>query len=224
MTKRECAFDREWEAITAEYRERAAETKERLGVAVAYPEDGFEQAAARESARADRLMMAAAREFANREEMRASEFERLVGMTGRVYGPRVLHLLDQFAALRPKAYARVVPYAWSLAEFPGLTMPRADWRALWKKAGFVIDGKSAQRPAEPIRLWRGATRAHKGGMAWTEDRAGAQWFVDHRHRQGFLWTAVVPPQNLLVRIHETGRHESEWIVDTRGVEITLASD
>jgi len=217
----EWAFLREWKAISDEAQAMMKENEEKHGVALPFAigDYSLEKMREREQERAERILRAALHEFAHSSAMPAKAFHRLTGLTGRIYGPMCLYMLDHNNALAPEAYADVVSYTWGLAEFPGLAMSRPDWRRLWAKSGFVIDGKPADRPAEPMLLWRGATRGHKGGMAWTDDRKRAEWFVQARFRKGHLWEALVPPERLLAFIHNEGRGESEWIVDTRGVTI-----
>jgi len=173
----------------------------------------------RDSAKADALIQVAVDDFAGSHAMTASNVHHLVGYTGRVYGPRALYVLDLFGAISPDAYAEVVPHVWGIAEFPGAALARADWRRLFGKAGFTVEGVPADRPTEPVRLWRGAWRRDKGGLSWTTTRSRAEWFVKARSGDQRLWTTLAPPGALLCYQHEAGRGEDEWIVDTRGLTI-----
>lgn len=205
-------FEREFAKIGQEYRDNPT----------AHVGQTLEEMKQGEMARADRLVRAAAIEFAGNDpdlRMDADTFGTLLAYLGRVYGPHALYRLDRLDAIQPDAYAESVSRVWSLAEYPGHALYRQDWRRLWRKAGFTMDGVPAERPTGPVRVWRAATPRHKGSFAWTDDRERALWFLRHRREGGRLYTALVPPERLLARIHESGRRESEWIVDTRGVTI-----
>ena len=59
-------------------------------------------------------------------------------------------------------------------------------------------------------------------MAWTDDRATAEWFARAgiRGREASqVWTADVAPDRLLAWIHEGGRRESEYVINTRGLRV-----
>jgi hypothetical protein len=215
MTAQEHLFEQEFAKIAQEYR---ANPGAHIGQTLVEMKEG-------EQRRADRLIRAAMREFGGNDpdlRMDADTFGTLVAYTGRIYGPQSLYRLDHYNAIQPKAYAEIVSQVWSMAEFPSHSMSRADWRRMWRKAGFTMDGTPADRPTEPVRVWRAATPRFKGSFAWTDDKERALWFLRHRRAGGRLYTALVPPGRLLARIHESGRRESEWIVDTRGVAIEEA--
>ena len=86
----------------------------------------------------------------------------LTGYAGRIYGPRIAYTLDRLGALHPDAYPEGISYVFSLAEYPGLSLEPKQWRTLFTKAGFTIDGVPAERPAEPITLWRGSRPRSSG--------------------------------------------------------------
>lgn len=179
---------------------------------------------AEEDAFADQLIQAAVDFHRGQRTMDSGEFLSVLTHAGRNAGPRMLYVLDHLGGIAPGEYLDIVPWVWSLAEFPGQAMSNSQWLALWGKAGFTIDGEIAPRPKQPLRLWRGAPRSHRRGMSWTDDRARAQWFADNRmDRDNRVWTALVEPRRLLARIHEVGRGENEWVINTRALTIEEAT-
>lgn len=225
-TEYEPRFEVEFSKICQEARQRHDEQMTMFaaieaGEKVEYmPFGSLNDMMAREDDVADRLLTAALDEFRDVRSMTYEMFSRITTYTGRKYGPRVLYVLDMFDALATDTYASAVPSAWGLAEFPGTSLERKAWRALWVKAGFTIDLEPAARPTEPVRVWRASWPKFKGNMSWTADKSRAEWFVQARSGNMRLYTALVPPERLLGRIHAAGRSEDEWIVDTRGVQIT----
>lgn len=213
----------EWEAWHAEALEMLADNEAKHGWPSMHPPGTpFDAIHDADNQRADRVITAA---IVSGE---THDYEDLVGMTGRLgraYGPRVLYNLDYHGLLEPAAYVRGVGHVWGLAEYPGVALDRDDWRRLFRKAGFTIDGELADRPADPIRLYRGSPNAHKRNFSWTPDRSRAEHFVRARtfgSHQAYLWTTLAPPSSLLAYIHESGRGEDEWVIDTRGLEIIAA--
>lgn len=131
-------------------------------------------------------------------------------------------LVDLFreGMLEASVAAVVVSSTWSIAEYPLRQLDADEWRALFDLAGFTVDGVPAERPSEPIQLWRGAPEEHSRGFSWTEDRELAQWFADRPQQMGqaVVWEVEAPPHLLLARITggDVGRDgESEWVVDAR---------
>jgi hypothetical protein len=210
-------FEIEFQKIADEHNALSAANAHGL----AYPGETLQEMGQRASDRADRLINAALTEFARTRSMSADTMLDLLGYVGRVYGPRALFMCDYFKALAPDAYAEAVPTVWSLAEYPGRAMSRQDWRKLWAKAGFTVDHVPADRPTNAVRVWRSSWAKDKGNMSWTDDRERAEWFLKTRFGKMRLYTVLAPPANLLARIHEAGRGESEWIVDTRGLKIEI---
>jgi len=185
---------------------------------------GLAEMKQREGDFADSLIHVAIEHHAMRYTMTAEQFHTLTMWTGRVYGPRSLQALDLTRSLRPDAYADIVGYAWGLAEFPSLSIPRREWVALFRKAGYTFNGETdVARPTEPLTLWRGAWAKYKNGLAWSDNRKVAEHFAKVRSGDGRVWTATVAPDRLLAYIHDDGRGEEEWIVNTIGLRIKEAS-
>jgi hypothetical protein len=178
---------------------------------------GIEETKARESEHADALITSAINQFRGERSMDFSLIVRLTRLAGRIYGPRTLYALDRTACIDPSAYERLVPYVWSIAEFPGLSLNKRDWVNLWYKSGFTKDGCAAERPGVPITLWRAAHPRYKRGLAWTDDEQVARWFLQARYGNHRLYQVTAPPERLLAYIHKEGRGESEWITDVRAL-------
>jgi hypothetical protein len=91
------------------------------------------------------------------------------------------------------------------------------WRVLFKYAGYTVDGKPAERPPEPLELWRGSVPERCTDWSWTDNRDVAQWYANgyRRRPQGTVWQATVEPWRLLAR--NTERNEGEYVVDTDGL-------
>lgn len=146
-----------------------------------------------------------------------SEVARAVSIIGRVPAPRLLACLLWTKRLTAEA-ATLAGEVWSECEFPNEALPMRDWRQIFDLAGFCVDGVPAERPTEPLTLYRGATESRRRLWSWTDDLKVAQKFTQNPTRgPGSVWRAVVRPNRLLAR--QTGRSESEWVVDTRGLKI-----
>ena len=97
------------------------------------------------------------------------------------------------------------------------------WRDLFELAGYTEDGKPAERPAEPLTLYRGSVPERKALWSWTDNREVAARYASgnyYRRPSGILWVATVDPWRLLAR--NTDRSEYEYVVDTEGLVIVEA--
>jgi hypothetical protein len=155
----------------------------------------------------------------------SSHVERVVSRLGRVWGPYVLDVLYTAGALTADA-ARLAGPIWGMAEYPEGTggMSRATWLQVFALAGYTVDGEPAKRPGGTATLYRGAPRSRRFRMAWTDHRATAERFAHGglRGREpGRVWTAGVDPDRLLARIHEDGRGESEYVVNTLSLRVVV---
>lgn len=138
---------------------------------------------------------------------------------GRNDAPALLFHLDWEVELSADLTAWAVPHAWCMVEWPTRALEAEVWQDLFERAGFTIDGVVAPRPTEPLTLYRGADHDHRLGWSWTENVDRARWFADRPQHptRGKVWTATVMPWALLAYIHESGRSESEWVVDPDGI-------
>lgn len=152
------------------------------------------------------------------------QFEIAARRVDRVKGPWLLVNLAR--NLTESVLAFAVPHVWSAAEYPDRALPRPEWRHLFDRAGYTVDGVPSARPSEPVRLYRGAVEHpvhRRRDWSWTDNRELAEAFAFSGLRgrpPGVVWTMLVPPSSLLARIHESSRRESEYVVDTRGLRVT----
>ena len=149
------------------------------------------------------------------------DVDRVVLRLGRVWGPYVLEMLHAAGALTTDTATLAGPI-WGIAEYPQDGMRRASWLGVFALAGYTVDGVRAERPNSPVRLYRGAPFSRRRRMAWTDDLATAKRFARGGllgHEAGQVWTADVAPERLLARIHEGGRGESEYVINTLQLRI-----
>lgn len=103
---------------------------------------------------------------------------------------------------------------------------RAAWRDLFQRAGYREDDRPAERPTEPMLLWRGAPSEHRARWSWTPNRDLAIGFVVNapfHEEMGDLWCAMVEPWRLLAKI-TNGDDYVEYVVDTEGLRIVSDSE
>lgn len=154
----------------------------------------------------------------------AEEISAACGRVGRNWAPDLLDHLFDSACLTTAAAATAVAEAWSDAEFPEHILGRNRWRKLFKFAGYNVDGRPAPRPADPVKVYRGADVAHRRGWSWTTNLEMSEWFARRwdltRPGTGQVWTMLAPPERLLAYIDgPDSRSESEYVVDTRGLTV-----
>lgn len=162
-----------------------------------------------------------------------SPFEALRAL-GRATSPRyhpdlVLELFEA-GALAREGLHKAAWRAWVATEYPEQNGGTERWQGLWESLGFIDDDGPAVRPAEPLRLYRGVgdeREVEEGpyGMSWTDDLDQAQWFAErfsYGQGEGMILVADVEPERLYA--HFTERMESEWLVQTRGLDVTVHDD
>ena len=103
-----------------------------------------------------------------------------------------------------------------MAEWPANNLPAGQWVDLFEEAGFTRDGKPVPRPQRPVTLYRGCHHERRFGMSWTTDRAQAEWFVGRNLGRGVgrIYTHRAGAVELLAYIHESGRRENEYVLDS----------
>lgn len=121
----------------------------------------------------------------------------------------------------PDDIAEAVPDVWSGAHLPANSLGIRTWIDLFNRSGYTVDGKRAERPTEPLTLYRLAEPRFVHRLAWTGSLEVAEKFaVINKARYGdrprFIYTVTVPPERLLA--HITDRDEDEYITDTRGLK------
>lgn len=159
------------------------------------------------------------------ELLTAEEFTSEVWRWGRNEGPGMLW--DAWPdRLAPGALAGSIADVWSGAEFPELFLrPRWAWLMLFRAAGFTVDGQPAARPAEPMRLYRGAPPRRARRMSWTTDRDKAEWFARRFEFLGpaFVYETDCPPDAMLMIPGSAGRpDEHEVVINPAGLTIRRA--
>jgi hypothetical protein len=136
---------------------------------------------------------------------------------GRNEAPALLFDLYYSGSLDLAAHPGVVADIWSSAEHPERGFePVRIWVELFRTAGYTHDGQPATPPANPITVYRGCTPEGQRGMSWTSDLAMAQRFARDGIRGravGHVYAFDAPPEAVLAFIHQTGREESEYVVD-----------
>jgi len=135
---------------------------------------------------------------------------------GRNHAPALLCDLYYGGSLNLEAHPSVVADAWSVAEHPERGMEACLWVKLFRSAGYTHDGLPAAPPTQPITVYRGCTPDGLKGMSWTSDLAVARTFAHGRLRGralGRVYALDIAPDKLLAYIHETGRNESEYVID-----------
>lgn len=111
---------------------------------------------------------------------------------------------------------------------PDRYLARDWWLERFRETGWVHLWVRAPRPASAfggVRLYRGATAARRDGLSWTDSRTLAAWFA--AGHGGCVWSALVPPDRLLVAlpiwVRASGLDAStEFVVDTSGLSIIEA--
>jgi hypothetical protein len=154
-------------------------------------------------------------------ELTADDIEAAASRLGRDHYPALIDSLVAYGWLTTSAAAVVVASAWSAAEHPQDALHEDEWRYLFEFAGYTVDGVPAPRPTAPVQVYRGADEAHRLGWSWTDDRKLAAWFA-RRWSAGQVWTLFAPPYRLLARISDQRPGESEFVVDTTGLDPTAA--
>jgi len=148
------------------------------------------------------------------------EFELLLSRAGRIPGPELLAEAWRLERIEVSTLAATISDVWSDCEFPNLALDHDVWREMFRTAGYTRDGQRVERPQQSMELWRGAPPQHSRGWSWTADRAMAERFAYgalRRRLPGRLYRVLAPPPALLCE--SSGRQESEFVVDTDGLEV-----
>lgn len=156
------------------------------------------------------------------DKLTTAELDYLIGWEGRNSGPELLADAYSDGKVTAETVTALIGGIWSGAEYPNRDLDRDTWRWLFKVAGFTIDGIPAERPTGPIALWRGSVPERRIDWSWSTDRAIAEGYANgtaaRRPRTGRLYAMTAPPEALLCA--NNGRGEAEYVVDTRGLQIT----
>jgi hypothetical protein len=146
----------------------------------------------------------------------------MLGLAGRNAGPHLLDFAWASQVISPDTVTRVTSHVWSGVEYPQDWVTRASWIDLFSTAGFTIDGHLAERPTEPVKLWRGCVPRLRRRMSWTSDLEMARKFAFGMLRgreEGAVYETAAPPYALFC-INHISRKESEYVINTRGLKIS----
>lgn len=127
-----------------------------------------------------------------------------------------------FDYLEPTTRGEALEAAWVSSEYPTFQLSKEEWVTMFDAFGYTVDGTSRERPTESLTLYRGATTEYKQGMSWTDKQEIASKFASGDllgRGAGVVFTAKVEPERLYAYFHE-GRRESEFVIETDGLEIT----
>lgn len=153
----------------------------------------------------------------------STELDQYLLAEGRNGGPAVLWVAWEGEMISYDTLAAHVGAVWSLAEFPDQCLEREQWLELFRCASFTVDGKRAALPTEPLTLWRGAVPERRADWSWTTDPEVARTYASGTmlgRPMGKVWQVVAPPGALLAaNLGPDTRKESEYVVDTRGLNI-----
>lgn len=149
--------------------------------------------------------------------------ERLL-LVGHYDAPRLLMECVSARVIEASTVTATIGAIWAAIRFPDRALERDQWRHLFGVAGYTIDGQAAQRPVEAIRVYRGSVSARRSDWSWTDSKRIATEFArgSYRTPPGSLWTTLAPAGNILCR--NTGRTESEYVIDTEGLDIQLVAE
>lgn len=149
------------------------------------------------------------------------QFTKMLGLAGRNAGPGLLYHAWMSHVILPGTVTAMICHVWSGVEYPQDWLRRVDWMDLFAEAGFTVDGRSAERPTEPVKLWRGCVPSLRRRMSWTSDREMAEKYATGMLRgrpRGVVHETVAPP-NALLCVNHISRQESEYVINTLGLKI-----
>lgn len=147
-------------------------------------------------------------------------WDRITRLVDRNKRPHLLASALEDDTLPWDEYLPAVVDAWTMAESPESHYGAEFWVWHFREAGYFHDGADHQSPAAPMTLYRGCSLGRERRMSWTDDLDTARWFaarVGDSGLHGRVIQAKVQPWRVLAYIHEEGRGESEWVIDSRSI-------
>ncbi len=121
----------------------------------------------------------------------------------------VAHIEGDNARLR-----ELLPYAWANSQPSALSV--ADWRDLFRAAGFLSDDPDTLAPTETMDIYRGAWWGARRRMSWTLDAYTALQFAKRINfatgRPTHVFRTRIEPDGVLA-ILKRQRNEAEVVVD-----------
>lgn len=152
-------------------------------------------------------------------------YDKLARDVGIVHCSKLLRDLTDAGQLNlaDPSMSGIVAQAWASGE-PGSAscIGSDEWLKLFRLNGFTHLGEPAQRPSEPVTVYRGCTPEHRLGMSWSTEVLVARRFANQgmsSRPHGVVYVARVDPNYLLAFIEE-GHEEYEWVVDPAGLNDT----
>lgn len=149
-------------------------------------------------------------------------YDKLARDVGIVHCSKLLRDLTDAGQLdlADPTMSGIVAQTWASGE-PGSAscIGYDEWRKLFRLNGFTYLGEPAQRPGEPVIVYRGCTPEHRLGMSWSTEVGVARRFATEgisSRSSGAVYVARVEPDYLLAFIEE-GHEEYEWVVDPLGL-------
>lgn len=132
---------------------------------------------------------------------------------------RLLHKEWTGGLIDPEQAASLLWRLWADIRRPREAMPVPAWVKLFRGVGYRVGDRSGghpqSRPTEPVRLYRGATAAGRGGLHWSSDTVVPRGAA--RAHGGHVWVADVDPCRLLATYLGTGH--PEVLVDADGMRM-----
>lgn len=158
---------------------------------------------------------------ANPSSVTSENVEQALNRVGRLNGPALIFDLRLGRIIGTEILARLIGGVWSGAEYPDQAIPLDTWLTFFSEAGYTVDGQPAERPSEPIQLYRGTVPARRRDMSWTDSIETATTFAYGGLRgrpEGRVYCASVEPWRLLARNND--RTESEYVVNTHDLVVS----
>lgn len=150
-------------------------------------------------------------------ELTGEQFHTASCDLGRNEGPRLLYDMWTAGNLNISRYPAVVTGTWSMYDWPTRVLDEDTWVEMFDEAGYTHDGEPAEPPAKPVTVYRGCSTDARFGMSWTTDVELARRFASGTMYAypipGQVYVFTAPPVSLLAFIHESGRRESEYVIE-----------
>lgn len=161
-------------------------------------------------------------------QLSQSVINQLMHMSGKQDAARTLLHAYRAGRLSTTLLADVLPRAWSyFCEYPNDALTDSEWLEMFSATGYISD--NGMCPSNPVRLYRGAAPQYRQNWSWTDDESAALAFAElvQGRVTGVVWTAVVEPGDILMRISRsefanTTFTFTEYVVDTSRLSIQRA--
>lgn len=98
-----------------------------------------------------------------------------------------------------------------------LALTRPQWRELFHAQGLFTRDGTPEAPPASLTLYRGAPQQYARNWSWTERLDVARSYS--ARADGKVWTTTAPEGHLLAYRHNAAMDLTEYVVDTRGLDI-----